>query len=104
MHIQRHSQLLRHRRERTTPAAPAHPLGTPYPSLREKEKTRLAMCWCAGGWMDGDGAGERESERDSRKAGGRGGVVETAKKREGGVLSRSPSYFRVAFCPRYIGG
>lgn len=105
MHIQRHSQLLRHRRERTTPAPPAHPLGSPYPSLREKEKTRLAMCWCAGGWMDGDGpGGERERERDPRK---QGGVEETAmvpKKRKGGVLPRSPSYFRVAFCPRYIGG
>lgn len=67
MHIQRHSQLLRHRRERTTPAPPAHPLGSPYPSLREKEKTRLAMCWCAGGWMDGDGpGGEREREREIR--------------------------------------
>lgn len=105
MHIQRHSQLLRHRRERTTPAPPAHPLAP----IRRSERKRRRGWRCAGalvdGWMGmGRGEKERERERDPRK---QGGVEETAmvpKKRKGGVLPRSPSYFRVAFCPRYIGG
>lgn len=41
MHIQRHSQLLRHRRERTTtPAFPTHPLGTPIRRSRERDGTK----------------------------------------------------------------
>lgn len=40
MHIQRHSQLLRHRRERTTPAFPTHPLVTPIRRSRERDGTK----------------------------------------------------------------
>lgn len=79
MHIQRHSQLLRHRRERTTPASPAHPLGTPYPREREDEAGDVLV----DGWMDGGWAGGA-TERE-RSAGGRGGRdgAEEEKGREG---------------------
>lgn len=40
MHIQRHSRLLRRRRERTTPAFPTHPLGTPIRRSRERDGTK----------------------------------------------------------------
>lgn len=78
MHIQRHSQLLRHRRERTTPRA-RHTPSAPLSRDREKGDGIETERWLLSGVYSRKRArgrrGKRENEREREKdAGDRGGV------------------------------
>lgn len=96
MHIQRHSQLLRHRRERTTPRArrtPSVPLSRDRENGDGTEIERRLFGYSGGQEKDG------ERQRKTRKKRKREGKGDSDGKESVGVLTIS-FIFYVGFCRR----